>query len=419
MDFANRMTSVARALDRSPAEALPLVEELETELLAAPSTDPLELGWARDYRIRCLYRLGRHAEGLDVLNTPPARAMALSAKNAAWLHSVGAEMAFRVGAHGQCKALIGRALDYRISAGDGPGAKMAFETGLALLRAAGLAAQVEDWISEAVERAHAADPGSPVAMHLADALGDVARAPWYPGERPGAALRRAELALHAAALAGRAAELRRLLAGGVDPNARNLAMAGLPTPLLAASFAGHVEVVRALLDEGVDLRARNIQGRTALHQAADQDRSQAVALLCAAGAPTEARDMHRQTPLHVAAWQDHGASVEALIAAGAELEARDVNGDTPLALAATEPVPEVVRYLLAAGADREATNLDGQTPLLRAAMSGQAETVAHLLAAGVDVEHRDHHGRSALDWARAEQHAEVVALLLAPVRRPA
>ena len=104
------MSTLATTLERSPADALTLAEELERELLSGPATDPVEFGWARDYRIRALYRLGRHAEGLRVLTTPAPRIMTISATNAAWLHSVGAEMALRSGAIEQVRALISRAL---------------------------------------------------------------------------------------------------------------------------------------------------------------------------------------------------------------------------------------------------------------------------------------------------------------------
>ena len=355
VSFPSRMSSIATTLERSPADALALAESLERDLLSAPSTDPTEFGWARDYRIRALYRLGRHAEGLSILMTPPPRAMTISAKNAAWLHSVGAEMALRTGAVGQVRALISRALALRIASRDPTSCNMAVETGFTLLREGGRPEEVDAWLSH-VEAQIAASTDPAIAMAMADALANAARAPWFPGALPSAERRRAEMALHRAAADGRVDEVRRRLAEGVDVDARHPAWPGLPTPLLAASFHGH-------------------------------------------------------TPLHVAAWQDHRDCVRVLLTSGADLEVRDVNGDTALALAATEPVPEVVRALVRAGADVEAVNAYGQTPLIRAATEGQAATATALIEAGADTLRCDHQQRTALDRARSEGHRELVKLL--------
>lgn len=409
MAFADRMTAIARALEAAPARALTLAESLEHDLLAAGTTDPCELGWARDYKIRCLYRLGRDREGLAALTTPPARPMVLGARNAAWLHSVGAEMAARSGDAARARLLIGRALDLRQQAGDTRGVQLAVGTGLELLRRA--PEHLEAWFDAVAARAQAAPAGSAEATALADALAEAARADWYPGALPSAARRRAELALHTAAGHGDTDELARLLADGVDPDARHPGYPGLPTAAIAAAFTGRAAAVQTLIDAGADLSLANLQGRTALHLAADQDHALVVAALCAAGAPLAALDFHGHTALHLAAWQDHRDSVRALVAARAPLAARDINGDTPLALAASEPVPEVVRILLAAGADLEATNDLGQTPLLRAAMTGRADVVDVLLTAGADPSHRDRGGRTALAWARAEGHTAAAARL--------
>lgn len=410
MNFQARMTELARTLDASPDRALDLAESLEKELLAARKVDPSQLGWARDYRIRCLYRLGRHDEGLRVLTTPPPRPMAISTKNAAWLHSVGAEMALHVGAPRQVLVLIGKALDLRVADEDGISAAMAVETGFALLRRLEDPSLLDTWYAEVEARSVAAIPHA-VAASLTDCLAAVADAAWFQAASPSTDRRRAEQTLHDAAADGDTEAVAALLAAGVAPGARNPRYGGLPTPLIAAAFNGHSAVAFALLTAGADIDATNVQGRTALHLAADQNHPDVVALLCQSGATLDAADHVDHTPLHLAAWQDHRASVDALVRAGAPLTARDRNGDTPLALAASEPVPEVIRALLAAGADLEDANDHGQPPLMRAAMEGRADVVAVLLAAGADRNRRDRNRRTALDWARAGAHDDVVVLL--------
>jgi hypothetical protein len=416
MDFADRMTAITEALEADPEEAAALAEALEEALLAAEDTDPVELGWARDYRVRALYRLGRHREGLALVTTPPPRVMALRSRNAAWLHSVAAEMAAQTGEFAEIRPLIAKALDFRTQVDEADSVRMAVETGIALLRRAersgALEGELDRWLDEVEARAYAAEPGSPAAMAIADALSAVARAPWFAElqEGPRAEARAATMRLHAAARDGDLEALRGGLAAGVDPSARHLGWSGIPTPLIAASFAGHAEVVDALIAGGAALDACNIQGRTALHLAADQDHAGVVAALLAAGAEPDLQDFHGHSALHLAAWQDHRGALDALLEGGVaiDLELRDINGDTALGVAATEPVPAVVRRLLEAGAEVDAVNNYGHTPLLRAAMEGQGEVVGVLLGAGADPRHRDHAGRSARDWAEAEGHSEVV-----------
>ncbi|MCB9706195.1 MAG: ankyrin repeat domain-containing protein [Myxococcales bacterium] len=405
------MSAIAESLEPAPSQALALAESLEADLLAADTTDPIELGWARDYRVRALYRLGRHQEGLVLVIAPPPRAMAISARNAAWLRSVAAEMALHAGARERIRPLIREALHLRLEDGDQGGVRMAVETGVALLQRAERPTEVEAWLEEVEARASAAEPGSVAAMALSSALSAIARAPWYPEELPSAARRQGVDRLHAAAQAGDLEGLRRALAEGVDPGERHLGWPGLPTPLIAAAFAGHRACVDALIAAGAPLDAVNVQGRSALHLAADQGHGEVVAALCAAGAALDGQDFHGHTPLHLAAWQDHQGALAALCAAGAALERRDVNGDTPLAVAATEPVPAIIRALLAAGAAIEATNDHGQTPIVRAAMEGQAEIVGILLEAGADPQVRDRNGYRAREWAEAQGFDAVLVAL--------
>lgn len=291
------------------------------------------------------------------IDTPAGMADApaglICAMDSARRHAAGAEVALHAGEPRRALALVVRAIELRIADDDARSAATTVAAGFELLRQAGDPELLEALYAEVEARAVAAIPTT-FARVLADALGAVEEAPWFAAESPRAALRREQLALHVAAHAGQLGEVRRLLAAGVAKNVRNNRLPGLPTPLIAAAFRGHAEVVRALLDAGARVAIRNVQGRTALHLAADQDRSECVALLIEAGASLVAADYLQRTPLHVAARQDNRACVALLIDAGAPLEARDSHGDTALACAARGHAPEVVRMLLAAGAERQA-----------------------------------------------------------------
>jgi ankyrin repeat protein len=350
MNLQTRIDTLASTLESAPAQAVVLAEQLEADLLGEPSRFGEWLGRVRDCRIRGLYRLGRTREALALLAEAPARL--ICTMNAAGLYQAGAELALREGEPRRALALVVRAIELRIADDDARGAATAVAAGFTLMRQAGDPELLEALYAEVEARAVAAIPTA-FARVLTDALGAVEEAPWFAAESPRAALRREQLALHVAAHAGRASEVRRLLAAGVAKNARNNRMPGLPTPLLAAAYLGHSEVVRALLAAGASVAVRNVQGRTALHLAADQDRAECVALLIEAGAALAAADYLQRTPLHVAARQDHQASVALLVEAGAPLAARDSHGDTVLASAARARASVAVRMLVAAGAGRE------------------------------------------------------------------
>lgn len=180
MNFHRRMSELAYVLDTSPGRALELAGALEQELAGGATVDPRQLGWVRDYRIRCLYRLGRHAEGVMALMAPPSQPIAASTGNTAWLYGLGAEMALHVGSPRLVLVMIGAALELRIAGANPAHVRATVEAGCALLRRAGDPALLDTW-SRAVEaRAAAAVPG--VAGALAEGL-----VAWCPDERRAAA----------------------------------------------------------------------------------------------------------------------------------------------------------------------------------------------------------------------------------------
>ena len=169
MNFHSRMSELARTLETSPGRALELAAALEQALVDAGTCDPRQLGWVRDYRVRCLYRLGRHAEGVMALMAPPRQPIAGSTANTAWLYGLGAEMALHVGSPRLVLVMIGAALHLRVRLADPEHVRATVEAGCDLLRRAGDPALLDAW-RRAVE-AHAAGgaPGA-VAGALVDGL---------------------------------------------------------------------------------------------------------------------------------------------------------------------------------------------------------------------------------------------------------
>ena len=211
-----------------------------------------------------------------------------------------------------------------------------------------------------------------------------------------------------------------------------------------ASRRGDVDAVRKLLADGWDPNARNVSGLRPLHRAAWPGQSNVVPLLLEAGAKPELTDFVGDTPLHIATSQGHTKMVQQLLDAGAKnlgnrrgwtplhraaLSGRDVivgimieaefdvdvgarDGWTPLHAAAASVYDgslPVLNSLLAAGANVRAETTDGWTPLTAASGNGNVayrhdrllpvRKVAALVAAAADVNARDAHGRTSLHWA--------------------
>ena len=112
-------------------------------------------------------------------------------------------------------------------------------------------------------------------------------------------------ALMAAAGAGNAALLRRLIA--LETKNVNAASPSGWTALMYAAFGGHLEAAQALLGAGALPDAANTDGARALMLAAWQGHENVVRLLLRSGARIDAADHRGATALHYARQQGHGS----------------------------------------------------------------------------------------------------------------
>lgn len=404
MRFHDAMTRITRLNSEGQhGAALAAARELTASLLRASRTDPEELGWARCYELRALYALGMHEEGLALLDVPAPRPSSIRPEHAAWMAMVGAELAAKARDADRVCRHAARALALRLEHGDGQGARETIEKARALLGELGAEERLSELLDVLDDLLAQAPPGAEEGERLSAVILAIEQTIWGRDARRRGA-RRDQMALHEAVRAGDEARVRDLLAAGASPNAIDGAAPGLLCPVLAAAFYGHAGILRRLIASGARVDVLNVQGRTALHLAADQGHAEAVALLAAAGAPLEARDLFGQTPLHLASWQDHGEATQHLLAARANPNALDTTGCTPLHLTASEPLPAQVMRLLDAGANVDARDHHGCTPLMHAAAEGRAECVDLLLAARARPELRDLEQRSAADYALMNGH---------------
>lgn len=157
------------------------------------------------------------------------------------------------------------------------------------------------------------------------------------------------------AVNGTAAQVQELFAreNGVDPlmtHPNNMMNA-----LHIAAQHGNTSVVRELLQLAPNLKETQwIDGDTALHIAADANRSETVQALLNANANKDARDNFDHTPLHCAAAGNAIRAAGVLIGQGALIDARANEANdrwTPLYIAAREGHWAMYRFLCDRGAN--------------------------------------------------------------------
>jgi uncharacterized protein len=219
--------------------------------------------------------------------------------------------------------------------------------------------------------------------------------------------------LHQAAYAGNAAEVRRLIAAGADPQAANLFGA---TPMQLAATRGDAAVIRVLLDSGVNADSPNAEGQTALMAVVRTGSLDAAQLLLKRGANVNARESWGgQTALMWAAAQSQPAMIRLLLKSGARVDERstvrdwqrrvtaegrpkDMNrgGLTPLLYAAREGCIDCVKALLDRRADIDLPDPDGATPLILALLNYNWDAARLLIESGADVNLWDIYGQTPL-----------------------
>ena len=157
-----------------------------------------------------------------------------------------------------------------------------------------------------------------------------------------------------------------------------------------AAMAGDAAEVRRLLEEGAAVDAPQADGTTALHWAVRWDDHETTGLLIRAGASLDAANHAGSTPMRLATVNGSAAMIERLLDAGLDPEdALSPDGDTALMMAARTGRPDAVRVLLDRGADVDrAEAWGGTTALMWAVAEHHAAAVELLVAHGADVDAR-------------------------------
>jgi ankyrin repeat protein len=256
-------------------------------------------------------------------------------------------------------------------------------------------------------------------------------------------------------LFGSAADVKKLLEGGFDPN--SAAKAGGITALMLA--APDAEKMKMLIDRGANADARAKNRFSALLVSAQYpgsgaamnlllDHGAKVRLPKGRGAPmfnafpiflaafsgnAEVIDrLHKEgdlvddkmnvvgmfplTPMLALATMHRTDSVRALLNAGATVDEADDDGITVLSWAAIANRVDMARLLIARGADVNHVDKKGMTPLLYAASIdfGDSRMIDLLLTSGARTSLRTKEGLTALDLARQYHHTHLLDSLNGP-----
>jgi len=159
------------------------------------------------------------------------------------------------------------------------------------------------------------------------------------------------------------------------------------TPLATAARDGRTAEVRRLIAAGVEVDAPAGGGFTALGWASRFGHLEAMHALVEGGAALDSQDqgVNGWTPIMHALHKDRTKAALALLEWGADVNATSRNGTTPLMRAATENEPEVVQALLARGADPRRETCGGSNALAFAVSGGNVDIVRMLLRAAPDL----------------------------------
>jgi ankyrin repeat protein len=251
-------------------------------------------------------------------------------------------------------------------------------------------------------------------------------------------------------LFGTVADVKKLLDGGLDPNA--VTKSGGTTALMMA--APDAEKMALLLDRGANVNARSETKYTALMVAAQHGihSTPAIRLLLARGADagqSQGKPLFNADPLFLAAYSGNAEVLPDLLKAGASLNGEMTligtsNSDaisgavrhayldvanvlvqlgapvdrtdlriTPLVKAVLGDQVEMARFLISKGADPNHVDGNGMTPLLYAASIdfGSSAMIDMLLKAGARTDMKTKDGKTAVELARQYKHVHLLASL--------
>jgi ankyrin repeat protein len=187
-------------------------------------------------------------------------------------------------------------------------------------------------------------------------------------------------------------------------------------PLTRAAGEGDLAELRRLLAGGIDIDSTGETGRTAVTAAVYGGHLDAVRLLIDEGADVDIQDEHRTNALLALGETGDVVILREVLGAKPDLTRTNRFGGTALIPAADRGHVEVVRELVRTDIDIDHVNSPGWTALLEAVILGDGgpahqEIVRTLVAAGATVDLADRKGVTPLEHARSRDFAEIARML--------
>jgi ankyrin repeat protein len=160
--------------------------------------------------------------------------------------------------------------------------------------------------------------------------------------------------------------------------------------LMKASAEGNVAMIRRLVAGGVDPNGKDYAGWRPLHLAADRGQSSSVYVLAQLGAHLHATEPSGIVPVYFAAKGRHVKTIKVFQQLGVDIDAlMTLRGNsmevTPLALAVMEGELDAIRILARCGANVNATADGGEKTVHLAAMNDRVEAMRLLWELGADL----------------------------------
>lgn len=189
------------------------------------------------------------------------------------------------------------------------------------------------------------------------------------------------------------------------------------TGLHAAALRGDVAQLRRLVSTGADLNATDANGRTPVHVAAFAQQREAIRALAKAGADLDRLENDRYDAVTIASVAGDEATLQTLLALGASAKQTTSRYDgTALIAAAHLGHAGVVRQLIAAGAPLDHVNNLHWTALIESIVLGDGgerhlATLTALVDAGANRLLADRQGQTPLALARAWGYTAMVKKL--------
>jgi len=178
-----------------------------------------------------------------------------------------------------------------------------------------------------------------------------------------------------AARKGNVMMIKQLMAGGIDPNAKDYDNRSC---LMLASATGNIHAAKLLVEGGVDINAKDRYGGNALGDALREGHTHVVRLLLAKGATLSMDKLEAAGKLCDLAAEGNIDQLEQLLDCGLDSMTSDYDGRTPLHLAAANGHLHIVKHLIGRGADVNFTDRFGGMPVDDAMRGNMPHVVAFL-----------------------------------------